>query len=364
MLSLKENGHEVVVVAPEDVHSEVLRSHFSFRRLGSLSRKGLNPFRDAKLVYELWRIYQTVKPDLIIHFTIKPNVYGSIAAKFAGIPSLSVVAGLGYAFTHRGLVQEIAKFLYRTCYFFSKKVIFLNKDDVEDFMRHEIIDRDAVKALVFPGEGVNTRYFSPIPFTSTSTDKMNFLFVGRLLLDKGIREFCQAAELVKRGGSEANFQILGPFDDGNPMAMTPDDLREFTKDGYVEYLGEATDVRPFLMKCSALVFPTKYGEGLSRVVLEAMAMGKPTIASNNRGCRPLVEDNVTGFLLTRSDAAELAERIREFIELTEEKRQLLGKNARERVVQSFSSEVVIKHYNEVFSAIPELRKQVSGNAAN
>lgn len=306
-------GHTVFACAPEN-DPEVIKqladfgvSYISVR----LKRAGTNPRDDLALYNDLQRLFRTLSPDIVLSYTAKPVIYGSLAASAAQVPRIfSIITGLGYAFIGSGWRQRalgtVVRHLYRRSLRYNEKVFFQNPDDRDMFLRLGLVP-DAERAVVTNGSGVDTGSFLPVPLPAAP----RFLLIGRLLKDKGILEYIEASRALKGKHPSASFSLLGPFDP-NPASLSPADLQQMTADSAVCYLGEAKDVRPFLSDCSIYVLPS-YREGTPRTVLEAMAMGRPVVTTDVPGCRETVRNGVNGFLVPPRDPRALASAMERFI---------------------------------------------------
>ncbi|WP_458389016.1 glycosyltransferase family 4 protein [Sphingomonas sp. F9_3S_D5_B_2] len=337
--ALEQAGFEPVVVAPVDPPAEKRMKALGVRRFEvNISRSGLNPFKDLALLLSYRRIIAEVRPAAYLGFTIKPNIYGCLAARFAGVPAIPNISGLGTVFIRGGLLGTVVSALYRIGLSRAPVVFFQNSDDLAVFIGRKLVRRDQARLL--QGSGIDTDRFSPAPLP---LGPVRFLFIGRLLVDKGVREFVEAARVLRAGGSDARFQLLGALDEGNRTAISRAELDSWVAAGAVEYLGEAEDVRPFIADSHVVVLPS-YREGLPRSLLEGAAMGRPLIAADVPGCRDVVERGVNGFLCEARNAASLAEAMRKMLGLTTEQRAALGHAARERVQAKFNLSGVIAEY--------------------
>lgn len=338
---LKELGYEVLIIAPKDTLSaKLVAEGFSFQSL-YLDNYGSNPLNELRTLRQLIRIYRKYDIQFIFHYTIKPNIYGSIAAKYCGIPSIAITTGLGHLFSFASPVKrKLAGLLYRFALRYSKEVWFLNKEDRETFIESSIVEEE--KTFLLPGEGIDINRFKAVSSSSNST-AINFLFAGRIIWDKGLKELAVAAEAIREINPKANFQLLGFIDPSNPYAVPFEQIEEWQRQGLFKYLGETADVRPFIDNCSCLIFPS-YREGISRVLLEAAAMSKPIITTDNVGCREVVENGVNGFLCKSRDSEDLINKIKTFLLLTEEERQQMGRNGRKKIIREFDEEIVIREY--------------------
>ncbi len=261
-----------------------------------LSRTGLNPFSDFFALYRLWRLMVRVRPDFILAYTIKPVIYGCWAAWLAGVNKrYALITGLGYAFQEFGYrrkwLKQIVRIMYRNALEKTHKIFFQNPDDKELFLSMGIIKQDEPKAVVVRGSGVDLEHFKVMPIP----DKPYFLLIARLLIDKGVREYVEAAKRVRDKYPDVQFGLVGWIDE-NPNAISDEELNKWIVNGDIEFLGRLEDVRSAIARCSTYVLPS-YREGTPRTVLEAMAMGRPIITTDAPGCRETVIDGVNGFLV-------------------------------------------------------------------
>ncbi len=308
--------------------------HFPIHQL---RRDSINPVRDIKLTAELTGLYKKHKPDLIIHYTVKPNIYGGIAARLAGIPSIAVVTGLGYAFIHNGFVKQTTMKLYRFSSRFHRKVVFENQDDKQLFVEERLLNAD--KGVTVKGCGVDLNYYTPVNNTKLPDTPATFTFIGRLLYDKGIQEFIEAARIVKETNPEMKFWIVGEIDRDNPSAIHEGDLLKWVQDETVEYHGATQDVRSFINQSDCIVLPS-YREGMSRVIMEAMAMERPVITTDTAGCREAVQHQYNGLLIPVRDSKALAKAMLQFNALSPDAKKLMGVRGRQRAVEMFDENEV------------------------
>ena len=345
MKALRDNGFAVKAAAPEDRFSEKLVKHgFHFIPVHCLKRKGTNPVEDLRLLMEFRRIYKKEKPALVLHFTVKPNIYGTIACRLLGIKSLCSITGLGYLFMKKGFLNAVAKTLYKTALSYSLQVAFQNEEDKNIFVRHNLVDEK--KTFVTPGSGVDTAFFSPEEGVRVPQHRAGviFLLVARMLWDKGVGEFVEAAKVVKARYGNTEFRLLGGIDNGNPSGISEPTIREWEGKDIITYLGVADDVRSFLSEADVAVLPSYYREGIPKSLLEAMAMRKPVITTDTPGCRDTVEGGENGFLVPAKDAHGLARAMMKMVEMGEEKRSAMGKRGRELVIKKFDEKYVVEAY--------------------
>lgn len=307
-----KHGHTVIALGPDseaDWKHTFREYNIDYRQL-NVERNGINPFKDLKTFVQLFRFMKSEKPDKVFAYQAKTVVYGSIAAKLNGITEVyPLIAGLGSVFRGTGIKNKIVKTImkveYKIACSCSKKMFFQNNDDKNEFISNGLINVD--KTVIINGSGVNLEKFQPAPLPSEPA----FLFIGRLIKDKGIMEYLKACGIVKLQYPKTRFLLVGPYD-SNPSALKPEELRPYIVDGIVEYFGEQSDVRPFIAQCSTYVLPS-YHEGTPKTVLEAMAMGRAIITSDAPGCRGTVIDEYNGYLVTVGDIHGLVDKMKDFI---------------------------------------------------
>ncbi|MGY3993807.1 glycosyltransferase family 4 protein [Aeromonas veronii] len=345
LLRLLNDGYHVSVVAPTDIFVEKLKDMGCDVFDLPMSAKGVNPFDDIKLVTSLYRYYRELKPDLIIHYTIKPNIYGSLAAKMAGIPSLAITTGLGYTFVNNNLIAKIARQLYKIAFRYPKEVWFLNEDDRQAFLEYSLVSGS--KAKLLHGEGVNVSHFSPIS-VSSNNNRITFLIIARMLWDKGIGEYIEAARVIKSKYPKTHFQLLGACDVPNPSLISREQISVWESEGIVEYLGTTDDVRTVIANVDCVVLPS-YREGIPRTMLEAAAMAKPLIVSDAPGCKDVVIHGKTGFLCKVKNSDSLAAAMELIVNQSTQERVDMGMAGRNLVLHKFDERVVIEKYIEMLS---------------
>lgn len=302
----------------------------------NLDQKGMNLFRELKSFLFLRNIYKKSHSGIILQYTIKPSIYGSLAR--VGINNkkvISIITGLGFVFLSNSFKAKVGRFLYKVSLKFSDEVWFLNGDDKELFVQKGIIP--IKKCFVLPGEGVNVEKFNFSP--KRKSNPLKVLFFGRLLKDKGIMEFIEAAKVMKRGGEEIEFQILGKFWKDNPSSISEKQFEELKVSPYIKYLGETTDVKPFIAEADVICLPS-YREGVPVSLLEAASMGKPLIASNVPGCKDVIENGENGYLFEPRSVQSLIESIKKMLIHNDEELLKLGENSRKMVVEKYSCEIV------------------------
>ena len=353
--SLLEDGHRITVLAPTDEAEQLLiGAGCEFVHL-PMDRRGLNPFRDFALLQRFRRIFSTQRPDLILGFTIKNNLYGAIAARKAGIPFIPNVTGLGTAFLGGRLLQSIAETLYRSAFRSAPFVFFQNEDDQALFLDHGLVKPSQARLL--PGSGIDLGQFAPAPY-STTEDEPVFLMIGRLLRDKGVFEFVRAARMVRRQHPLARFQLLGPIGSVNRTAIGQEEVEAWQEEGLIEYLGTREDVRDAIAAADCVVLPS-YREGAPRTLIEAAAMARPLIATDVAGCRAVVEEGRNGFLCAARDSVSLAHACLRFLALPVKDRRRLGEAARRKMEAEFDQAIVAAAYRDVIDGCV---RQAAGTA--
>ncbi len=346
-------GFKVVLFFPENIGPKYSHSFEKLRNMDvqfytyNLSRKGLNPFKDLRTIIELYKLYKTQSIDIVLNYTVKPNIYSSISAHFAGVKKIySNITGLGYAFTGDTFKQKIIKKIICNLYCFSlklnNKVFFQNTDDRDDFFNMDLISKD--KAVLINGSGVD---LEKIHLVNKNKIQQSFVFVGRLLKDKGIVEFIEAAKIVSARYPKSSFHIIGAIDD-NPNSLDLKAIKSYEEEKIINYYGEVDEVKELLEKFEVFVLPS-YREGTPRSTLEAMALNMPIITTDVPGCRETVVEEKNGFLVPLKNVRKLVESI-EFFLKNPDKIESYGMNSRELCEEKFD---VIKVNNKIIDVISE-----------
>lgn len=357
-----EKGYKVYIVCPYGKYVEKLKNKGVKYSPIDVDRKGTNPIKDLKLLWQLYRIFKREKFDVVHNFTIKPNIYGNLAAKLAKIPVIiNSVTGLGYVFTGKGLKNNVLKWivvnLYKIAFKFSNKVIFQNMDDLELFKKYKIIDGN--RSVLIKSSGINIEKFSPQNVDKVRIENLYdelgisrhrppiiITLIARLIWHKGIREFVEAAKILKKKYSDVLFLLVGPIDTGNPAAVSKDYIEETGKEGFIKYIGRREDIRETLYISDVVTLPS-YREGIPKALLEAMSMEKPIITTDTTGCREVVEEGKNGFSVPIKNAVALADAIERLIN-NEELRVRFGKYGREKVLREFDERIVVKKTIKVY----------------
>lgn len=343
---LIQQGYEVHTIAPIDKYTHHLVEAGCIHHKVRMDSRGANPIKDFALIVELWSIYRKLRPGIVLHYTVKPNVYGTIAASLLRIPSINNVCGLGTVFLKKNLVSAIAIMLYKLSFRFPKKVFFQNADDLSLFLERDLVSPEAVDLV--PGSGVDLDKFKPFEFKRN--EDFTFLLISRLITDKGVLEYIEAVKKLKAQGLKARFQLLGSKDPEHKRGIKEKVIDQWITEGTVEYLGTTDDVRHFIEKADCVVLPS-YREGAPRTLLEAASSAKPIIATDVPGCHHVVKHNVNGLLCRIKDVDDLADKMMTMAGLPSEKLKEFGENGRKKMVSEFSEHVVIDKYLQTLNSL-------------
>ena len=348
--TLQEAGYEVHTVAPESNFTDIQNPGTVFHPVKKLERKGKNPFSDLLLIREYYKIYKAIQPEAVFGYTIKANIYSAIACRLTRIPIVCTVNGLGTAFDNPGgLTYKIVKQLYRFAFKKAKAVVFQNTDDRAFFLEQGIIKSDLKGQLIrsVNGSGVDLLKFTPAPVPAQPV----FMLISRMLKNKGIYEFIEASRRIKREYPEAEFILLGPADNDNPMGVPLSELESLEKAAGAYYAGAAKDVRPYLERCSCMVLPSYYKEGVPKILIEALAMGRPVITTDTPGCRETVIPGGNGYFVELRSADSLYGVMSAFLALTRDEQIGMGVRSRKLAEEKFDEKNVIATYMEILQHV-------------
>ncbi len=340
------DGFEVHTIAPEDKFTEYLTAAGCIHHNLRMDSRGANLIKDTALIFELYTIYKRVNPDVVLHFTIKPNVYGTLAAALLKIPAINNVCGLGTVFLKRNMVSFVAKTLYRLSFRFANRVFFQNEDDLNLFIDKKLVPAENVGLV--PGSGIDLEHFTPTTFSRN--EKFTFLLISRLITDKGILEYIEAVKKLSSKGLDARFQLLGAMDTRHKRGIQKEKIDDWIATGTVEYLGTSTDVRSFIHQADCIVLPS-YREGTPRTLLEAASCSKPIIATNVAGCNQVVVNGYNGLLCNLKDANDLAEKMNTMAAMSDQQLSSFGANGRDKMEKEFGDQHVIDKYLAALSEI-------------
>lgn len=334
MKAIIDTGYEVYISEPdddervkyfEDIGCNIIKTDFN--------RRGMNPLADLKLMLTYRKLIKHLKPKAVLTYTIKPNVYGGMACRLTGTPQIANVTGLGDAVENGGWLQKLTVTLYKIGIGKAKRVFFQNQAN-RDFCLSLGIAND--KSTLLPGSGVNLQHHKYQDYPDDGIIK--FLFIARLLKDKGTDEFFEMARAIKNNYPNTEFQILG-WVEGNYQQQ----LDDFVAKGIVVHLGTTSDVRPYLAKVHCTIMPS-YHEGMSNVNLESAANGRPVITTNVPGCRETVDDGLCGFLVDAKNSQSLIAGVKKFLDLTYDQKKQMGINGRKKVEKEFDRQIIIREY--------------------
>lgn len=387
--ALGDAGYEVIAVAPPDEYAPRLAELCCRFVPLPMDNKGTHPGRDLLLFWRFYWLLRKERPGVFLGYTIKPNIYGSLAAHLLGIPVINNIAGLGAVFVKESWLTRLVRALYRLALSRSAKVFFQNEDDRRLFIEGGLVGEEITDRL--PGSGIDLAKFTPVPLPASEspnhflsrgerndehprdlpspshhpflpktgergkTDKpgcpVRFLLIARMLWDKGVGEFVEAARILERRGIEAECCLLGFLDVQNPAAISRQRMDEWVAEGVVRYLGTSDDVRTEIAMSDCVVLPSYYREGVPRTLLEAAAMARPLITTDAVGCREVVDDGVNGYLCRPRDAEDLAEKMERMASLSPQERQWMGLKGREKMEREFDERIVIRRYMHTISSI-------------
>ncbi|MET0180942.1 MAG: glycosyltransferase family 4 protein [Novosphingobium sp.] len=345
--ALSDDGWEIVAVAPAEpaMAARLMELGCRFEAI-PLDAKGLSPLAELRTFVSLWRLIRRHRPQALLSWTIKANLWSALAARLTGTAAIVNVSGLGIAFDGRGLLRRLAGLLYRVCLARAAMVFFQNETDRDALVGTGLVR--AKQARLLPGSGVDPAWFAPAHRDRPASRR--YVLIARLLAPKGVREFVAAARLVRPTRPELRFALVGFLDVANATAIPRCEVEGWVGEGLVEYYEPVDDVRPLLDDAEAVVLPSYYREGLSRALLEAAAMARPAITTDWPGCREAVVDGVTGFLCAPRDPRSLADAIERLAALDEAEWRAMGDAARARIEREFTESVVIDRYREALAS--------------
>jgi len=350
--ALVAQGYEVVAVAPDDAYSERLAGLGCRFVALPMDNQGTHPGRDLLLFFRFLKLLHREQPDVFLGYTVKPNIYGSLAASILGVPVVNNIAGLGAVFIQDGWLVRLVRGLYRVALCRSAKVFFQNNDDRSLFINAGLVKADITDLL--PGSGIDlTRFTYTVDEYGLprSVDNFSFILIARMLRDKGVGEYVAAAKLMRVRYPQAQCFLLGFVDAPNPTAISRAEIDDWVAQGDIIYLGVSDDVRVEIAAADCIVLPSYYREGIPRTLLEAAAMGKPIITTNAVGCREVVDDGINGYLCKVRDAEDLVAKMLRMIELLPNERAAMGTAGRKKMELQFDENIVIDKYLEVIGAL-------------
>lgn len=345
MDALQQEGHEVVAVAPQDAYSRKLVEAGFVHHHIPLDQRSINPVRALHSILHLRRVLRDERIDAVLSFTPKGNIYSGLAISDPSVTFVANLSGLGRAFSQNSRLLGLAAMGFRWAFRRATAVLFQNGDDLRLLVNRGIVD--PAKAQRIPGSGVDLQRFS-FRNCMRGDENVEFLFVGRLLWEKGIGEFAGAARELKSRYPNIRFRVLGPLQEG-PAGVSRSTIDAWTEEGIIDYLGVAEDVRKAMEEADCIVLPSYYNEGVPRSLLEASALGRPIITTDMAGCRDAVCDSVTGYLCKPRDIEGLVSALEKFLSLTVHERAEMGRRAREKMEREFDETFVIDQYKGLVS---------------
>jgi glycosyltransferase involved in cell wall biosynthesis len=344
--ALKKAGYKVILVAPNDNYTDLLKEEFEYHDI-YINNKGTNPKEDFKTLIGFYKLYKKIRPNMVLNYTIKPNIYGNISCSLLGIKTINNISGLGTVFIKESLVTTVVKLLYRYSLSKSSTVFFQNEDDRDLFIKNNLVKKDICNLV--PGSGIDTTKFKSVEFQKED-NKFRFLLIARMLYDKGIGEYIEAVKILKEKYKDVEFQLLGSLDASNNTAISKEQMQQWVGDKLVNYLGVTDDVQEYIKKADCIVLPS-YREGTPRTLLESASMAKPIVTTNVVGCKEVVDDGVNGFLCAVKNSQDLAEKMEKMLQLPKEKRIEMGKRGREKMMKEFDEQIVIDKYLKAIKSI-------------
>lgn len=334
-------GHKVYCAVPYDSFSPQileLGCRISFIRL---LPKNKNPFNEFFLFLNYLLIFIKIRPHIYFGFTIKPNIYGSVVSKLLNIPYINNIAGLGQTFSDNNATKKLVCLLYRVSLKYSFQVFFQNNEDLLYFSRNKITNY--YKSKLLPGSGVDTEIFYPVPLVSS--ERLRITLISRLLWEKGIKEYEEAAFIIKSKGYDVEFYLFG-FTDNTQGSVTLNDLEELTLRGNIIYGGRTDNVFEEIRYSHCVILPTFYNEGTPRILLESASMGRPIITTDTKGCRDVIIDGESGFLCNPRDSVDLANQIEKILKMSARELTDFGLKGREKILSNYDEKFVIHEYQQ------------------
>ncbi|MCU0429902.1 MAG: glycosyltransferase family 4 protein [Cytophagaceae bacterium] len=346
LTEFQRKGYEIHIVAPADEYVPGLKAlGFYFHSL-EMPSKGTNPLSDLRLLWQLRMLYSRIRPSVCLHYTIKPNLYGTLAASWLGIPVINNVTGLGTAFIRPGLINRIVRILYKIAFPKADKIFFQNQDDLQLFLTYQLVHAEQCELL--PGSGVNLEKFKPSP--KRPQEPLVFLMVARILVDKGVREYLEAANQLSKKYTSIRFLLIGAFDEASGFGVKKEEVMKAVDLGYLEYQPFTDQISEAYACADAVVLPS-YREGTPKTLLEAAAMAKPLISTLAPGCKDVVREGLNGFLCEVRNATSLAASMEKFILLSAEEKINMGMESRKLAEKNFDEKLVIKAYENAIDQL-------------
>lgn len=341
ILELLKEGYEVVISCPGGSYVQTIVDWGCTFEETKVDRRGTNPLKDFQLLVSYLKVLKKVKPDVVLTYTIKPNLYGGIACRILSIPYINNITGLGSGFSKNSILKFAITSLYKISLRKSKCVFFQNIEDMKTLIDSKIVTGPA---KLIPGSGVNLQEYKMMEFPKE--EDASFIFIGRIMKDKGIDQYLEAAKEIKSKYPKTTFRVLGFIEETQPHYKNL--LKDYEDNGFISFLGFQSNVKPFIEKSHCLVQPSHGGEGMSNVLLETAAIGRALIASNIPGCRETINEGINGYIFEKKNSESLIIKINNFMALTYEEKKIMGMHSREKIEKEFNRNIIVNAYiNEI-----------------
>lgn len=342
--SILQAGFEVVIIAERDKFVTPLELMGCLFVPITINNRSLRITDDILLYLRLLKIYKNYRPHFIFHYVVKPNIYGTLAARSLKIPSVAIVTGLGHAFNKNNLLKTIIKILFHFSLRHAYEVWCLNTEDATYLINHKMADARKVKIL--PGEGVNTNLFKKTALAANEKEPFHFLMSARLLKSKGVIEYAEATMLLRQKYGHVRCLLLGAIED-HPDAISQELILQWQNGNGLQYIGFTNNIKANLEQADCFIYPSYYNEGVPRSLLEACSMKLPIITTDNTGCRNLIIDGINGLLCNKQDPADLASKMEAMLQIPIGRRNIMGAEGRRIVEENFSVDKVIPFYTDL-----------------
>lgn len=348
--ALIQEGYEMLISCPDGPKFELMKDIPYVYDNPDIDRRGTNPMKDFCLMMHYRKLFKQYKPSVVLTYTAKPNVYASIAAHQLGIPVINNLTGLGSVVNESGIKKRFIMWLFKQAYKKSACMMFQNETNMNLAIEQGMVKG---KYRLIPGSGVDTNRYPLQPYPDGGDGKNGapvvFNYIGRILHDKGVDDYIEAAKRIRAEYPQTEFNMLGFIE---PTEIHYEqELKELGDQGVVIYRGSQKDVKPFIIRAHATIHPSTYGEGMSNVLQESASSGRFLITTNNPGCQETVEDEKTGYIYKGGDVDALVQTIERFLSMSNEERKMAGELGRKRMVEKFSRKIVIKAYQEEITRI-------------
>ena len=345
-----QTGYSVYLVYPNSTFDKdicgQINKHVEYIGV-DLTPSSRSVMSDIIYLCQLIKIYKKLNPDIILHYTIKPNLYGTLAAKFLRLKSVAIVAGLGYIFNRDNLLAQLTRLIYKIALRLSDRVVVLNEDNYQKLLNEGYVKSKNLIRFEY-GEGVN---LSEYPYFEDEFSNVRFLMISRVLIDKGYYEYIEASKLVREKYPEIRIELLGPYDNNTPMCIPKDDFEKHINSGLINYLGETSCVQKYLSEKGTVLICCSHHEGMNRSIMEACSMGRPIITSDIPGCKEMVLEGYNGYLYRCMNSQELSNKMETIIKMSADERKKLSYNSFEFAKEHLNVQNVILLYDKIIKDI-------------